>query len=125
MTEVKHTTRMLRIAPRKLRLVADRVRYLEAEKAISILELVVNKGALMVQKSLKSAITNATALGLDPSSLVVQQVWCDEGPKLKRLVIHSRGRSAQIQKKYSHLNLVLKGENKPKARLKAVKSSAE
>ena len=119
--EITHRTHNLHIAPRKLRLVADQVRYMTATKAAGVLPLVVNKGVHLIEKSLKSAIQVAKDNNLDVSTLVIQQIWCDEGMKLKRVISRSRGRMAPIRKHYSHLSIVLKGEvaSKPNRRAKA------
>lgn len=109
--EITHRTRNLRIAPRKLRLVADKIRYKNAEQAVQILNLVPNKGGHILAKSLKSAIQVAKDNNLESSSLIIQRVWCDEGTALKRLVGASRGRMLPIMKKYSHVSLVLVGES--------------
>jgi large subunit ribosomal protein L22 len=108
--EITHRTRNIKIAPRKLRLVVDKVRHLPAEKAVEVLPLVIQKGALHVRKSLLSAIQAAKDQQLDPGTLVIQRAWCDEGTPLKRRHRFSRGQSAMMMKKYSHMSLVLKGE---------------
>lgn len=121
--EITHKTHNLRIAPRKLRLVSDQMRYQSAENALRLLPLILNKGAGLLYKSLKSAIEVAKDNQLDPSNLVIQRVWCDEGRKLKRSIHHSRGRSSMIMKQSSHLSIVLKGE--PKVRAKKKTNSTE
>lgn len=108
--EITHKTHNLRIAPRKLRLVADKIRHMKADHAMGLLPLVVNKGAQLAQKSLKSAIQVAKDNNLNPDSLIIQGIWCDEGMKLKRVIHRSRGRMAPIRKHYSHLSIVLVGE---------------
>lgn len=123
MTEVTHYTRNIRIAPRKLRLVVDKVRHLGATRALEMLPLVEKRGALHVGKSLKAAIEAAKDQNLKADTLVVQRIWADEGTALKRIVHHSRGRASGIMKKYSHLTIVLKGEEQGKAK-RASKSDA-
>jgi large subunit ribosomal protein L22 len=110
MTEITHHTRGIRVAPRKLRLVVDKVRHMPAGKALEILPLVPNRGALHVQKALKAAVGAASDKDLAQDSLVIQRIFADEGTAMKRVVRHSRGRAATIMKKYSHLTIVLKGE---------------
>jgi large subunit ribosomal protein L22 len=120
--EITHRTNNLRIAPRKLRLVADQIRYFDANKAIGVLNVVPNKGAGLIAKSLKSAIQVASDNNLDISSLVIQRVFVDEGMSLKRMTSRSRGRMSRITKKYSHLSLVLKGEEATKSRRRPAKT---
>ena len=112
--EITHRTNNLRIAPRKLRLVADTMRYQNALRALEMLPLVPNRGADLLFRSLKSAVQVAKDNNLDDTGLVIQRIWCDEGKPLKRQVMHSRGRAAMIMKKYSHLSIVLIGEPKTK-----------
>ena len=116
--EVTHRTRNIRIAPRKLRLVIDKVRYQKAISASELLTVVPRKGALITRKSLQSAIQVAKDQDLDPSTLVIQRIWCDEGSSLKRTISHSRGRMARIMKKFSHLSIVLNGEPKTSSQRK-------
>jgi large subunit ribosomal protein L22 len=113
--EITHRTHNLHIAPRKLRLVADQVRHMNAIKASGVLPLVINKGGHLIEKSLKSAIQVAKDNNLNPDTLTIQRIWCDEGIKLKRVIHRSRGRMAPIKKHYSHLSIVLKGEPATKA----------
>lgn len=121
MTELSHHTRNIRISPRKLRLVVDKVRHLSAEKALAMLPLVEKGGAIHVQKSLKAAIAAAADKDLSAESLVIQRIWADEGTALKRIITRSRGRSTGIMKKYSHLTIVLKGDTATRAPKRASK----
>lgn len=111
MTELKHHTRNIRIAPRKLRLVVDQVRHLPANKALDVLPLVTKRGALHVAKSLKAAIAAAKDKDLNLETLVIQRIWADEGMVMKRVISGSRGRANRIMKPHSHLTIVLKGES--------------
>jgi large subunit ribosomal protein L22 len=119
--ELTHHTRNIRIAPRKLRLVVEQVKHMPVGKAIGILPLVNKGGATHVLKSLKAAVDVAKEKNYDLDSLVIQRIFCDEGTAMKRMMHHSRGRSAMIMKKYSHLSIVLKGEQAVKAK-KAAKT---
>lgn len=121
--EISHRTHNLKIAPRKLRLVIDQMRYKEALKALDILPLIINKGAGLAYKSLASAVQVAKDNDLQPESLVIAQVWVDEGMKLKRVVGRSRGQMDPIHKHHSHLSIVLRGE--PAVRGKVRRSTKE
>jgi large subunit ribosomal protein L22 len=123
--EVTHHTYNLRIAPRKMRLVIDQVRYMPATKAVALLALVPNRGAGIIRKSLLSAIQVAKDGNLDEASLIVQRTWCDQGTSLKRMVGASRGRMTRIMKKYSHLTIVLKGDTARKSRSRKTQMSEE
>ena len=119
MPEITHHTRNIRIAPRKLRLVADQLRHMNVDRAIATLPLVNKRGAEPIMQALKAATSAALDQNLDPASLVIQQLWIDEGKALKRSIRFSRGRSGMIMKKYSHIGLVLAGDIKVRASRKA------
>ena len=119
--EILHRTHNIKIAPRKLRLVADSIRYMSALAALETLPLVINKASVHLEKSLKSAVQVAKDRDLDPSTLKIQQIFCDEGMKLKRMIGHSRGRMASIHKHSSHLSIVLIGEVAKRSRRMASK----
>ena len=107
--ELKHVTRNIRLAPRKLRLVTEQVKYMPVEKALGVLPLTNKGGALHVHKSLKAAVGAAKDQNFDTDTLIIQRIFVDEGTAIKRMIGHSRGRMAMIMKKYSHLNIVLSG----------------
>lgn len=104
----------LRIPPRKVRLVANLIRGKKAEEAQTILNFTVKKAARPLLKLLKSAVANAkhNFQASDESNLFIAKVIVDEGPKLKRWRARARGVAGRIQKKTSHVTLVL-GEITP------------
>lgn len=106
----------LRIAPRKVRLVADLVRGKKVSEALTLLEFLPQKSSPIFAKLLKQAIANAKHnFQLDESNLYISKILVDEGPKLKRWMPRARGQANEIQKKTSHITLVLKEiERKPK-----------
>lgn len=112
MPQITHHTRSIRIAPRKLRLIVDKIRHQNVANALETLPLVNKGGSLVVAKALKAAQHAAVDANLDPTTLTIQQAWVDEATSLKRVMRFSRGRSAMIMKKYSHIGFVLKGEEK-------------
>jgi len=98
----------LRIAPRKVRLVADLIRGKTVEQAQTILNFTVKKPTTTLLKLLNSAAANAKHdFQLDELNLYISKITVDEGPKLKRWRPRSRGQTAAIQKKTSHITLVL------------------
>lgn len=107
----------LRTAPRKVRQVIDLVRGKKAEEARAILSFTVNKTAGNLLKLLNSAIASAIHdFKLDESNLYVSKIFADEGPKLKRWHPMSRGRAYPIQKKTSHITLILSEIKKAKSK---------
>ncbi|GIK29477.1 MAG: 50S ribosomal protein L22 [Chloroflexi bacterium] len=106
--EVRAYTKHLSISPRKLRLVCDKVRGLNALQAQTVLRFMPHKGAEMVGKTLASAIANAeNNLDLDPNSLFIAQIFADEGTRLKRVKAGARGRYKPRVRRISHLTVVL------------------
>lgn len=106
--EVRATTKYLPIAPRKLALVCEKVRGVDAEQALVILEFMPQKGAKFVQKTVASALANArNNFDLNPANIVVSQIWAGEGPKLKRYKAGARGRYKPRVRRQSHLWVVL------------------
>jgi len=105
---VNAVTRYVRIAPRKLRLVADLVRGHKVNEAINIVKFTPKKGAKIVYKTLMSAVSNANQKGtLDIDNLYVKTIYVDEGPAMKRYLPRAQGRATLIKKKSSHLVLTL------------------
>ncbi|OHA62315.1 MAG: 50S ribosomal protein L22 [Candidatus Wildermuthbacteria bacterium GWA2_46_15] len=98
----------LRMAPRKVRLVADVIRGKNALKARANLSFLPRRAAKPFLGLLDSALANAkNNFQLDEKTLYLAKVLVDEGPKLKRWRPRARGRAFPIQKKTSHLTIVL------------------
>lgn len=102
------TLRYLRIAPRKVRLVADLIKGKNVAEAKAILKYATKGAAEPLQKTLQSAIAGATHnLQLQEGNLYVSKVTVSEGPKLKRYRPRARGRAYPIQKKTSHITVIV------------------
>lgn len=113
--KVEVKLRKLRIAPRKVRLVADVIRNKSAEEAQSILSFTIKRGAQPLLKLLKSALANAkNNFQLDSANLYISKITVDEGTKFKRWMPRARGQASEIQKKTSHITMVLSERKKPK-----------
>ena len=107
--------RYLRIAPRKVRLVADLIRGKTAEEAQDILSFATKRAARPLLKLLNSAIASAVHdFHLEKSNLYISKILVNEGPKLKRWRARARGQAFEIQKKTSHVTIVLKEIEKKK-----------
>ncbi len=118
--EAKAKLNFLRIAPRKVRLTVDLIRGKKIEEAREALSFTVKKSSDPVLKLLNSAVANAVNnLGMEEDNLYVSEIKVDEGPKYKRWRPRARGQANLIQKKTSHITLVL-SEIKAKKK-KAVK----
>src|SRR6185437_12293986 len=106
--EVKASLRYSRMAPRKIRLVADTVRGKNVNEAVKILSFLNKKSAPILKKLLQSAIANAEQKKtLDVDNLFVKHISVDQGPTMKRYMPRAQGRASEIKKKTSHVNLVL------------------
>ena len=101
----------LRIAPRKVRLVADLIRGKKASEAATILRVCTKGAAQPLEKMLHSALVSAAynvqMPQVDEENLIISQIQVAEGAKLKRYRPRARGRAYPIQKKTSHITLVL------------------
>ena len=112
--------RNLRIAPRKVRLVVDLIRGKKLVEAQAILNFAIKKAALPLAKLLKQAEANAkNNFQLDPLNLFISKITVDEGRKLKRWRPRARGQAYEIQRKTSHITLVLDEIKKTKIKKKA------
>jgi len=101
------------MAPRKVRLVADLIRGKDVKEAKEILSFCKRRAAKPLLKLLNSAIANAKHnFNLKEENLFVSKIMVDEGPRLKRIFPRARGRADTIQKKMSHITIVLE-EKKP------------
>lgn len=98
----------LRIAPRKVRLVADSIRNFDVDVALINLSNLLKKSSSPVEKLLKSAVANAeNNFGLDRNNLYVYDIQVGSGPTLKRWLPRAFGRATTILKKSSGISLVL------------------
>jgi large subunit ribosomal protein L22 len=98
----------LRIAPRKVRVVVDQIRGKSAQEALNMLRFIEKKAGLPLHTLLFSAVTNATATHkMDADKLYIESVYVDQGRTLKRWTPRAHGRATRIQKKTSHVTLVL------------------
>ena len=106
--QVKAKARFIRIAPRKVRLVVDMVRGKKVDDALGILQFTQKRGAKVVSKLLNSAVANAENKGdIDIDTLYIQKIFVDQGPTLKRFKPRAMGRATMIQKKTSHISIIL------------------
>jgi len=98
----------LRLAPRKVRAVADLVRGLSVNEAEAQLIFERRRPAKALLKLLRSAVQSAkTTKQLSPDELYIERCTVDQGPMLKRSLPRARGMATMIQKKMSHVTLTL------------------
>ncbi len=125
--EVKSVLKYARMSDQKVREVARAIQGLPVSQAISILNFTPKKAALLIGKTLRSAISNAeNNHSLDADELFIKSATATKGPVLKRIMPRARGSAGAIKKRMSHITVVLdtKPEEvaapaKPKAAKKA------
>ena len=102
-----------RISPQKARLVADQIRGKGVEDALNLLSLSDKKFAAPLEKLVRSAVSNAEqrndsqSAGIDVDNLVVSKITVDEGNSMWRIRPRAQGRASWIQKRSSHVTVVL------------------
>ena len=102
------SARFVRITPMKARRVVDMVRGQGVEDALNLLQFAPQAASETVYKILASAVANAeTTEGLDAGTLVVSKAMVDEGPTMKRWRARAQGRASRINKRTSHITLVV------------------
>ena len=111
--EVAAKLKGARISAQKARLIADQVRGMPVEEALSLLEFSPKKAAHIVKKVLDSAIANAeNNEGADVDELKISSIYVDEGMTMKRLRPRAKGRADRILKRSCHITVkVADGED--------------
>ena len=111
--EARARARYVRVTPRKARRVVDLIRGLPAAEAQAVLRFAPQAASEPVGKVLASAIANAEHNHkLDSDTLVVSRAWVDEGPTLKRFRPRAQGRAYRINKRTSHITVVVESREK-------------
>lgn len=106
--------RNIRVSPRKLNLVAGSIRNLPASRAIADLTFSKRRIAKQVKKTLESAIANAeNNHQLDVDKLYVKLAEVGRGIVMRRFHARGRGRSATVEKWFSHLKIVVEEREAP------------
>ena len=111
--ESRASTRHVRIAPQKARLVVDLIRGKRVEEAIGVLEFNARRASKVIAKTLKSAIANAeSAHNVDVDTLYVKAAWVDGAQTQKRFLPRAHGRATRIIKRSSHVTIVVDEKKK-------------
>jgi large subunit ribosomal protein L22 len=106
--EIVARTRMIRISPRKVRIVGEVIKKKNINDAMGILTYMPQKASFILKKLLDSAIANAKQKKyVDIDNLYVKNVMVDGGPMLKRFLPRAMGRATKIRKRISHITMVL------------------
>ncbi|WP_112179287.1 MULTISPECIES: 50S ribosomal protein L22 [Paraliobacillus] len=106
--QAKAVAKTVRIAPRKVRLVIDLIRGKDVGEAIAILKHTQRGASPVVEKALNSAIANAEHnYEMNIDNLYVSEAYVNEGVTLKRFRPRAMGRASQINKRTSHITVVV------------------
>ncbi len=101
----------VRVTPQKARRVGDLIRGANATEALAMLKFQPQAVAANFYKLVDSAVSNAeTTEGLNGETLVISQVYVDEGPTMKRWRPRAKGSANRILKRTSHLTVVVTPE---------------
>jgi len=124
--EIVAKSTFIRQSPRKLRLVADQIRGLKAEKAVTILENLNKRAAGPILLTLKQGIGNAVNnFNLKKEDLKIKNLEIGEGPRYKRTdKSHRAFRWGTIQKRTAHIKMILEGEEEKEKKSAKGRSSS-
>lgn len=129
--EAKAQARYIRVTPRKARRVVDLIRGRQATEALAVLQFAPQAAGEPVLKVVQSAIANARAKAdevsepFDERTLVVRTAYVDEGPTMKRFRPRAQGRAYRIDKRTSHITVVVAHPEEPPGELEAPAASGE
>ena len=111
--EASAVARHVRVTPMKARRIVDLIRGANATEAVAGLRFAPQSAAEPVRKVLQSAMANArvkadaTSTAFDERALVVSAAYVDEGPTMKRFRPRAQGRASRINKRTSHITVVV------------------
>lgn len=107
-TRAKAKISFTRVSSTKAKIVLDTIRGKKVGEALGILAFTPRKGARVIEKVLKSAIANAeNNQDLEADNLFVEECFANKGPTLKRIRPRAQGRAFRIEKKTSHITIIL------------------
>ena len=102
------TLRYARISSRKVKIVADLIRGKDIDEALAIVKYTPKASSEIIEKLLKSAIANAeNNNGMSTENLYIEECYANKGPTMKRIRPRAQGRAYRIEKKTSHITVVL------------------
>ena len=105
---IKAVAKYIRMSPHKIRRVIDQIRGRSYQEALMILEFLPYQAGGPVWQVVHSAAANATHnYGLDKKKLIINDIFADEGPKLKRIRPRAQGRAYKILKPTCHITVIM------------------
>ena len=112
--EARAKTRLIRVSPQKLNLVAQLIRGKKVDRALADLTFSRKRIAKDVKKTLESAIANAeNNHDLDVDALVVSEAYVGKNIVMKRIQARARGRASRILKPFSQMTVVVRQVEEP------------
>ena len=110
--EARAVSRFIRVSPRKTRIVANLIRGKSIEEAMGILALTQKKASPILAKVVLSATANVRNLDDEDrkktnSEIFIKEIRIDEGPTLKRIRPRAQGRAFRINKRTSHIKVIV------------------
>jgi len=100
--------KFVRVSDTKARIVMEQIKGKGIAEALAILSYSPRYASAIVLKLLKSAVANAeNNMGLDENNLFVEEVFANQGPTMKRIQPRAKGMAYRINKKTSHLSIIL------------------
>ena len=112
--EARAVTKLLRVSPQKLNLLAQLIRGKKVDKALADLTFSRKRIARDVKKTLESAIANAeNNHDLDVDALIVSEAYVGKGLVMKRLKAGARGRASRIEKPFARITVIVRQVEEP------------
>jgi large subunit ribosomal protein L22 len=112
--EARAVTKLLRVSPQKLNLLAQLIRGKKVDKALADLTFSRKRIARDVKKTLESAIANAeNNHDLDAAALIVSEAYVGKGLVMKRLKPSARGRASRIEKPFAQITVIVRQVEEP------------
>lgn len=112
-----------RQSPRKVRLVTDLIKGKNVKEAIVSLDFLAKRAGLPVKKLLIGAIASAKQIGANEDNLFIKELRVDKGIVMKRMMPRAMGRGSRINKRNSHITLVLEEQAKVKNKKSKIKNN--
>ena len=112
--EARAVTKLLRVSPQKLNLLAQLIRGKKVDKALADLTFSRKRIARDVKKTLESAIANAeNNHDLDVDALIVSEAYVGKGLVMKRMKASARGRASRIEKPFAQITVIVRQVEEP------------
>lgn len=122
--EATHILKYIHTSPRKLRLVADMVRKMSPDKALSVLEFTPKMAARDMSNAIKTVLANARNRGM-AGELFFDSLEVNESLKMRRFMAGTRGRVKPFKRRMGHIKIVLSDNLKLKTQKSKVKAEDE